>query len=191
MKFSLPDAELLYEPDFFSIAEADDLFFRLVTETPWRHDRVRVFGKWYDQPRLTAFYGDPGKQLSYSGLTMEALPWTGLLSDICNKITSFYPSDYNCVLLNQYRDGRDSNGWHADDETYLGRNPVIASVSLGASRMFHLRHNTLDIPVEKIQLKHGSLLIMAGTTQHFWKHQIPKTARPVGPRINLTFRLVY
>ncbi len=122
---------------------------------------------------------------------MNAIPWTDLLLNIRQEINSVCETDFNSVLLNYYRDGKDSNGWHADNEKYLGQNPVIASVSFGAERMFHLRHNALKLPTQKILLQHGSLLIMSGPTQHFWKHQIPKSARIDAPRINLTFRHIY
>mgnify|MGYP002779886806 CR=1 FL=1 len=186
----LPDAQLLLQENFLTTAEADRLFAELRQHINWQQDNVRVFGKIHPQPRLTAFHGDKNLSLSYSGLTMTSNPWTEALLQVKNRIEECFEASYNCVLLNLYRDGRDSNGWHADNEAYLGRNPVIASVSLGAPRMFHLRHNQLELPVQKIELTHGSLLIMAGTTQHFWKHQIPKTARPVGERINLTFRRI-
>jgi alkylated DNA repair dioxygenase AlkB len=99
-------------------------------------------------------------------------------------------TNFTTVLLNLYRDGKDSNGWHADNEKELGQNPIIASVSFGATRTFHLQHNSNKEWKQKIMLEHGSLLLMKGTTQHFWKHQVPKTAKPIGPRINLTFRII-
>jgi alkylated DNA repair dioxygenase AlkB len=110
--------------------------------------------------------------------------------DIEQKIEAYTDETFTTVLLNLYRDGQDSNGWHADNEKELGVNPVIASVSLGASRFFHLKHNTDTSQKLKLELTHGSLLLMEGATQHFWKHQIAKTAKAVAPRINLTFRKV-
>ncbi len=186
----LPDAQISYHPNFYNTIEADKLFHDLHHNTDWRHDKVKVFGKIHLQPRLTAFYGDAGKKLSYSALTMEAQPWNYTLEKIKDEVAAWCGAHFNCVLLNLYRDGSDSNGWHADNEAYLGKNPIIASLSLGASRQFHLKHNSQQLPVTKLTLEHGSLLIMAGTTQHFWKHQIPKTKQPVGKRINLTFRFI-
>ncbi len=112
------------------------------------------------------------------------------LLDIEQKLRAYTDETFTTVLLNLYRDGQDSNGWHADNEKELGVNPVIASVSLGAARFFHLKHNTETSQKLKLELTHGSLLLMEGTTQHFWKHQIAKTAKTVAPRINLTFRKV-
>lgn len=188
--FELPDAEIIYYPAFFTKAESDRLYSEILNNTPWQQDQIRVFGKTHMQPRLTAFYGDIGKTLSYSGITMAAHHWNNELLKIRDAISRVCSDRFNTVLLNYYRDGKDSNGWHADNESYLGHNPVIASVTFGAERAFHLRHNSLGIPTQKILLQHGSLLLMKGTTQHFWKHQIPKTAKPTGSRINLTFRHV-
>ncbi|HLA56475.1 MAG TPA: alpha-ketoglutarate-dependent dioxygenase AlkB [Flavobacterium sp.] len=187
---NLPDADVIYYPGFFTKSEADKYFPDLLQNTPWQQDNIKVFGKIHAQPRLTALFGDEGKTLSYSGITMDAHHWNKTLLEIKSKIKTVCETEFNTVLLNYYRDGKDSNGWHADNEPYLGTNPVIASVTFGAERAFHLKHDTLDIPTQKITLEHGSLLLMKGKTQHFWKHQIPKTAKPIGPRINLTFRVV-
>lgn len=187
---TLPNAEINYFPNFYNSCEADELLDALENNIVWQHDKVKIFGKTYFQPRLTAFYGDPGKKLSYSGLTMDAQPWNKILGTIKNEVELFCRQKFNCVLLNLYRDGSDSNGWHADNESYLGKNPFIASISLGATRQFYLKHNYLQLPINKIALEHGSLLTMGGTTQHFWKHQIPKTKKPVQKRINLTFRYI-
>ena len=116
--------------------------------------------------------------------------WNPLLVFIKNEIEEICQENFTTVLLNYYRNGKDSNGWHADNEKELGRNPVIASVSFGVERYFHLQHNTIKEQKLKINLEHGSLLIMKGATQHFWKHQIPKTIKEIGPRINLTFRII-
>lgn len=187
LRLEVPDAEIIYHPRFFGPETADDLFRKLRDQTLWQQDKIRVYGKEHQQPRLTALYGNEGKPYRYSNLTMHPHPWTLLLQKIKYQIESVAQTNFTTVLLNYYRDGKDSNGWHADDEPELGENPVIASVSLGAERWFHLRHNTLNLR-QKILLEHGSLLLMQGTTQHFWKHQIPKTAQPIGGRINLTFR---
>lgn len=190
IRLNLPDADIIYYPNFFSSFEADDIYTDMLKNTPWQQDRITLFGKTHPQPRLTAFHGDVGKTLSYSGITMKAHDWTQTLLAIKNKIQTLCDAPFNTVLLNYYRDGKDSNGWHADNESYLGVNPIIASVTFGAERAFHLKHNSLDLPATKIILEHGSLLVMKGSTQHCWKHQIAKTAKPIGPRINLTFRIV-
>lgn len=188
--FDLPDAELEYYPDFFSEEEANTLFDTLFTQIPWQQDDITVFGKTYLQPRLTALFGNDGKPYSYSNLTMQPHPWNTLLLAIKEKVETATHESFTSVLLNLYRDGKDSNGWHADNEKELGQNPIIASVSLGGERVFQLKHNHLKDAKKSIILKNGSLLLMKGTTQHFWKHQIPKTVKPVNPRINLTFRTI-
>ncbi|MCZ8330731.1 MAG: alpha-ketoglutarate-dependent dioxygenase AlkB [Flavobacterium sp.] len=188
--FELPDAEIIYYPDFFGKEKADTFFEKLKTEIPWQQDDITVFGKTYPQPRLTALFGNEGKPYSYSNIVMQPHAWNSLLLFIKNEIEEVCNENFTTVLLNYYRDGKDSNGWHADDEKELGRNPVIASVSFGVERSFHLQHNSIKEQKLKINLEHGSLLIMKGPTQHFWKHQIPKTAKPIGSRINLTFRII-
>jgi alkylated DNA repair dioxygenase AlkB len=188
--FDIPDAEIEYYPNFFDANSADELFEKLKNEIPWQQDHITVFGKTHPQPRLTALFGNEGKPYGYSNIVMQPHHWNPLLMFVKNEIEEICDENFTTVLLNYYRDGRDSNGWHADNEKELGRNPVIASVSFGAERNFHLQHNTIKDQKLKITLEHGSLLIMKGTTQHFWKHQIPKTAKPIGPRINLTFRII-
>lgn len=189
---SLPDADMHLLSSFYDRATATSLFDELLSQTPWTQRHVKVYGQRYPEPRLTAWYGDPNKRYSYSGLTLEPLPWTPLLSQIKTRVDVAAGVSFNSVLLNLYRDGRDSNGWHQDNEPELGQNPVIASLSLGAVRRFQLRHKfNKELPKVELDLPHGSLLVMAGTTQHFWQHQIPKTAKPVAERINLTFRVIY
>lgn len=188
--FDLPDAEIVYYPNFFDSGRANELFEKLKSDIPWQQDSITVFGKTHPQPRLTALFGNEGKPYGYSNIVMQPHHWTPLLMFIKNEIEEECRENFTTVLLNYYRDGKDSNGWHADNERELGRNPVIASVSFGAERSFHLQHNTIKEQKLKINLGHGSLLIMKGATQHSWKHQIPKTTKPVGPRINLTFRII-
>ena len=186
----LPDAEIIYFPSFFNKEEADKIYLELQEQTPWQQDQITVYGKTHLQPRLTALYGNEGKPYSYSNIKMVPHPWTFLLQKIKFHIESISNVSFTTVLLNYYRNGSDSNGWHADDEKELGINPTIASVSFGANRTFQLKHN-LDKNLKKsIVLEHGSLLVMKGTTQHFWKHQIPKTAKLIESRINLTFRVI-
>lgn len=188
--FDLPDADISYYTNFFSTDEADTIFKELHNKTPWQQDIITVYGKNHLQPRLTALYGNEGKPYSYSNIKMQPHHWTLLLQKIKFHIESQAANNFTTVLLNLYRNGNDSNGWHADNEKELGQNPVIASVSFGAERVFQLKHNTDKTLKKSIILEHGSLLIMKGTTQHFWKHQIPKTTKKVAPRINLTFRVI-
>lgn len=186
----LPNAEIIYYPQFFDKVQADIIFAELMKDIPWQQDEIRVYGKIHPQPRLTALFGNEGKPYSYSNITMQPHPWNSLLQKLKTEIEKVSETIFTTVLLNQYRDGKDSNGWHSDNEKELGTNPVIVSLSFGAERTFQLKHN-LDKDLKKnIILQHGSLLLMKGTTQHFWKHQIPKTAKPISPRINLTFRVI-
>ena len=188
--FDLPDAEIIYFPAFLSREEADSLFLELLKNTPWQQDEITVYGKKHLQPRLTALYGSEGKPYSYSNIKMQPHFWTFLLQKIKSLVESATETNFTTVLLNYYRDGNDGNGWHADNEKELGMNPIIASLSLGAERNFQLKHNTDTAQKKNIILENGSLLLMKGTTQHFWKHQIPKTAKTIGSRINLTFRVI-
>ncbi|MFS4417665.1 alpha-ketoglutarate-dependent dioxygenase AlkB family protein [Maribacter sp. 2307ULW6-5] len=187
---SLPDADISYHPNFLDKALANTYFKKLKEEVPWQEDDITVFGKTYAQPRLTALYGNNGLEYRYSNIVMRPHPFSGTLREIKLKVEALAKVPFTTCLLNLYRDGKDSNGWHADNEKELGQNPVIASVSLGAARYFHLKHNHIKEERHKILLQHGSLLLMQGPTQHHWKHQIPKTAKPIGERINLTFRVI-
>lgn len=190
IQFNLPDAEIIYYPQFFEKNEADILFEQLKKDIPWQMDTIRVFGKLYPQPRLTALFGDEDKSYSYSNIKMQPHPWTPVLQKIKLKVEQISDTNFTTVLLNLYRDGRDSNGWHSDNEKELGMNPIIASLSFGAERVFQLKHNSIQNLKQNIVLEHGSLLLMKGTTQHFWKHQIPKSSKEIGSRINLTFRII-
>ena len=136
----LPDAALHYYPCFWSKREADMLFIKLLEEIPWRQDPITVFGKTYPQPRLTSLHSINKEPYSYSGIQMNPEPMSDELISLLTKIKSVEKNEFTSVLLNQYRDGKDSNGWHSDDEKELGKNPVIGSVSLGAERTFKLRH---------------------------------------------------
>jgi len=186
----MPDAEVLLFPGFFPAVEADALFAVLTTNIAWRQDKIMMYGREIDQPRLVAWYGDAGKSYTYSGITLTPQPWTPELLQIRQRVEPVAGVAFNSVLLNLYRSERDSVGWHSDDEPELGTNPVIASVSFGAARAFQFKHKTDPQLRAAVDLTHGSLLVMRGTTQHFWKHQIPKSTRPHAPRINLTFRII-
>ncbi len=175
---------LTYLPEFSPPREADALFETLLRETDWRQEYGR-FGQPF--PRLTALYGDEGLTYKYSGVTYHHIPWTDTFAALRRRIEDAAGAPMNSVLLNRYRDGHDSMGYHSDDEPELGRNPVVPSVSLGAERRFVLRHKKTKERIE-YRLQHGSLLVMGGTLQHFWEHALPKSREAVGQRINLTFR---
>lgn len=186
----LKDAEVLYQPYFYTETEAHLLFNTLYKEVEWQQDDITVFGKTYAQPRLTALYGESDAPYSYSNITMYPKAYTPSLQKIKKDIEKACGIHFTTTLLNLYRNGSDSNGWHSDDEKELGKNPIIASLSLGQERMFHLKHKQNKELKHKIVLGNGSLLLMKGQTQHTWQHQIPKTKKIVDPRINLTFRII-
>ncbi|MGB5434287.1 MAG: alpha-ketoglutarate-dependent dioxygenase AlkB [Maribacter sp.] len=186
----LADADITYYPDFIDSQKADAYFAHFRSTIPWQQDDIKVFGKVYPQPRLTALYGAEGKTYSYSNITMQPKLFTGELLEIKNSIEAIAQVEFNACLLNLYRNGQDSNGWHSDDERELGQNPIIGSISLGQERPFHLRHKKNKYMKHKLLLNHGSLLLMKGKSQHFWQHQVPKTTKPIGERINLTFRML-
>lgn len=188
--FDLPDSDIRYFPEFLSIDVANQFFDVFRENVPWQQDDIKVFGKVYAQPRLTALYGTNGKPYRYSGITMYPHEFTKELLRLKELIETHTEVHFTSCLLNLYRDGQDSNGWHADDEKELGTDPVIASISLGQERFFHLKHRHDRSLKLKLPLAHGSLLLMQGSTQHHWLHQIAKTAKPVAPRINLTFRVI-
>ena len=182
----LPHALLSYEEKFWDTATANEIFAVLLTEISWEHQPIKLFGKTHLQPRLTAWYGDFA--YTYSGLTLQPKNWHSLLLKIKTQIEQATGFAFNAVLLNQYRDGKDYMGWHADDEHGLGKNPVIASASFGTTRRFLLRKNDDHSQKQELPLSHGSLLVMAGETQSHYQHSIPKAMKVEGVRINLTFR---
>ncbi len=190
IKLPLPEADITYYPGFLNTLQGDYFMRVLLEKTPWQQDDITVFGKTYPQPRLTALYGINKKPYSYSNITMHPLLFTKDLSEIKHLIEKLTNTKFTSCLLNLYRDGKDSNGWHADNEPELGKNPVIASLSLGEERWFHLKHRSNKELKTKLLLQHGSLLIMKGETQHNWLHQIAKTKKQLTPRINLTFRII-
>jgi alkylated DNA repair dioxygenase AlkB len=185
---ALPDAQLRYWPEAFAAGEADALFARLRGSLGWRSEEIVIFGERRRVPRLVAWYGAPGAVYVYSGVRHEPLPFTPELEQVRERIEALTGARFNSVLANLYRDGRDGLGWHADNEPELGRNPVIGSVSFGAPRRFTLRHRRRKSLKYALDLAHGSLLEMSGPTQHYWLHALPKTTRPVGERVNLTYR---
>ncbi len=182
--------EIQYFPSLFSLEESNDFLNRLQAEIIWRQEPIRIFGKSVMQPRLTALYGDPEKEYRYSGLLMRPLPWTETLLEIKKRVEVFSEVTFTTALLNQYRSEKDSMGWHRDNEKELGPNPVIGSVSFGATRTFQLRHYYEKNLKEVIDLEPGSFLLMRGSTQHDWEHCLPKRTKSHKPRINITFRVI-
>jgi len=188
----LPGGELSLWPQWLGSDEADALFDELRATIPWEVHRIRIFGREVDSPRLSCWVGDEGASYVYSRTRFDPHPWTPALSALRDRVASACGARLNSVLANLYRDGRDSMGWHSDNEPELGGQPVIASLSLGAVRRFRLkpRGDAGRSDTHVIELGHGSLLRMAGDTQQRYVHDLPKTSAAVGPRINLTFRWV-
>ena len=184
---AIDEAEIVLYRDFFTPEENAQFHQDLLASTGWQQRRTR-FGR--AAPRLTSFYGDAGKKYAYSGTIERPQPWTPTLLAIKNRIEAVTNARFNTVLLNLYRNERDSVAWHSDDEAELGHNPVIASVSFGAERLFRLRHKARQHPHVDLLLPPGSLLLMGGETQHHWQHCIPKMKQPHRPRLNLTYRLI-
>jgi alkylated DNA repair dioxygenase AlkB len=190
-RLPVPGADVVYHRQFLPAAGAAELLRRLIEQIPWRQDSILLWGKSVPQPRLTAWYGDPGRSYTYSGLTLHPLPWTDDLDLLRTMAEGVAAATFNSVLLNYYRDHNDSVGFHADDEPELGATPTIGSISLGETRALTFKprkHKDRD-PV-RIALESGSLLVMKGDTQRNWKHAIAKESRPCGPRVNLTFRRI-
>jgi alkylated DNA repair dioxygenase AlkB len=190
IQLNLPDADISYFPNVFSEAESNALFTTILNETNWQQDAITVFGKTYAQPRLTALFANNNAPYSYSNITMQPEVFTASLLKIKSKIENKTKAKFTTCLANLYRDGSDSNGWHADNEKELGENPIIASVTFGAARYFNLKHRKDKNLKQKLLLENGSLLLMQGSTQQHWLHQIAKTKKIVKPRINLTFRII-
>lgn len=190
-ELSMPDATVIFYRNFFAEEENDKFFQQLSQEIKWQQDKIKYYGKEIDLPRLTAWYGDAGKSYTYSHIAMKSEPWTPLLLDIKNQIEEVAKVNFNSVLLNLYRSGKDGVSWHQDNEPELGSSPVIGSVSFGETRRFQFRHKfKKELSKVDLNLTPGSLLLMKGTTQQFWQHQIPKTSKSILPRINLTFRVI-
>jgi alkylated DNA repair dioxygenase AlkB len=174
---------LRYWEHFLAVSEADRLLEALRGDVPWEQFRNRL----WTFPRLTAFIGDAGVVYRYSGVKHAGCGWPPNLLELRHRIEQLTATTFNGLLLNLYRDGNDSMGRHADAEAELGPNPLVASVSLGAVRSFVLRHKASK-EKRTLDLAHGSLLVMGGSLQHHWMHELPKTTQQVGERINLTFR---
>lgn len=187
----IEDGCLRYFPQWLDAAEAAELFTQIKQQVEWEQSTLRLYGNNIKIPRLNAWYGDKHCSYAYSGSQLSLRPWLPVLDELRQRLQTLAQSSLNSVLVNLYRDGNDSVAWHSDDEPELGRNPLIASISLGVEREFHLRHRyKKTIKPQKLLLAHGSLLLMSGELQHHWQHQIPKVKGLAGERINLTFRHV-
>lgn len=186
---ALADADVVYYPDF--IDQPEVIYQCLKDELTWQQDSIQMYGRSVPIPRLNAWYGDAGAAYSYSGIALAPKPWSSTLIALKAELQQLLKIGFNSVLANWYRNGNDSVAWHSDDEPELGVNPVIASLSFGATRRFSLRHrNNKQIKPVHIDLEAGSLLVMAGTTQRYWQHQLTKTKSCQAGRINLTFRTI-
>lgn len=184
------DSQVLYIPDFLDSKAAELLYHKLSVEIDWQQLPITLFGKKILQPRLTAWCALDGQFYTYSGLTMKVNPMTNSILNLLPLLSQNTGCEYNSVLLNQYRNGLDSMGWHRDNERSLGPQPTIASLSLGATRKFVFRKYSSHGIKHTINLKHGSLLIMSGNMQQDWEHALPKQSKVLEPRINLTFRKI-
>lgn len=188
------DGAVQFAPRWLPVPEADALFEVVHVGVPWTRHRLRIFGREVDAPRLSCWIGDPGAMYRYSGTRFAPEPWPASLVPVRDAVSEAAGVAFNSVLANLYRDGQDAMGWHSDDERELGSEPVIASLSLGATRRFVLKARVADadgrFARHVLELPHGSLLVMRGDTQARFRHALPRTARPVGPRINLTFRQI-
>ena len=187
-KLNLLDSDITFYANALPQLQADRWFQQLLVEVDWQQQYITRYRKSLPLPRLTAWYGDPGKTYTYSGIQMTSMPWTNTLLVIKSQVEALVEGQFNSVLLNLYRHGQDSVAWHSDDEPEMGDQPTIASVSLGGTRRFSLRHREQTHLCQHLDLTHGSVLLMKGSTQQCWQHQVPKTSKPVLSRINLTFR---
>ncbi|WNC73370.1 alpha-ketoglutarate-dependent dioxygenase AlkB [Thalassotalea psychrophila] len=179
--------ELLYWPSFYSNQQASELYVSCVEQLQWRQEQIKMFGKLVTIPRLQAWYGDKEAEYKYSGLPLVPLPWHKTLLTIKEHCQQQLNTHFNSVLANYYRDNNDSMGWHSDNEKQLGIQPTIASVSLGQERKFCLKHKSSGEKLN-LTLQSGSLLVMQGNLQQYWQHALPKSAKPLQGRVNLTFR---
>jgi alkylated DNA repair dioxygenase AlkB len=181
------DGEVYYYPNFFNPSESQAYLTQLTVEIPWKHDELVIFGKVIQTRRKVAWYADHNKSYTYSGRTKVGLSWTPTLLRIKTAIEDKLKTSFNGCLLNYYHDGDDGASWHADDEKSIQVNSHIASISLGATRKFEFKHKQTQEKIS-LNLEPGSLLVMQGTTQTHWIHQLPKSKKIKVPRLNLTFR---
>ena len=190
MDLHLRDAEVSWHRHWLSRDTADTLQRTLRDDVPWEVHTIRMFGRQVDSPRLSCWMGDPAARYRYSGTEFVPQPWHPALLPLRDQLTAFCGHAFNSVLLNRYRDGDDGMGWHSDNEPELGPAPVIASLSLGAARRFLLRRRDDHAKKAEVLLDHGDLLVMGGQTQRHYQHSLPKSARPLAERLNLTFRWI-
>lgn len=186
----LGDGRLRFWPNFIDSVEADRRYRELLDTVPWERSEIRIAGRVIPIPRLNAWYGDSGADYSYSGVKLATQPWSPMLMMLKQDVETLTGVEFNSALVNHYRHGNDSVDWHADDEPELGANPVVASLSFGAVRRFELRHRRDRNLRYRLDLPHGSLLLMAGPLQHHWQHRVPKQRDIDTGRINITFRKV-
>ena len=184
------DGEVYLYNNFLLEEIPNQLYAQLFNEIEWRQEGMKMYGKYLDFPRLTAWYGEEGKVYKYSGLVNVPLPFTHLLNELKKAVEKAADSTFNAALLNLYRNEKDSMGWHSDDDPELGINPVIASLSFGETRTFQFKHKRVPKTTKSLLLTNNSLLIMSDSTQHNWLHQLPKSTKPCQPRINITFRRI-
>lgn len=189
--FPIEDGEILFMKNFLELEKANDYYEKLNSTIHYKQEEIKCYGKIFPLPRKTAWYGDQGFNYSYSGINCNPIPWTTELLELKENIEKYIPTEnFNTVLLNMYRDGNDKVGWHSDNEKELGINPTIASLSLGETRRFDLKHKNNPKLKYKFELTPGSLIIMSGALQNNWLHQIPIQKKVLGSRINLTFRTI-
>jgi alkylated DNA repair dioxygenase AlkB len=186
----LPGASLLWDEHFLPAERADLLLENVQDELRWEQHYIRLFGRRVASPRLSVWMGDSDAHYRYSGVPYQPVAWLDCLQDLRTRLQDELNERFNSVLCNLYRNEQDSMGLHADDEPELGTQPVIASLSLGATRRFRMKRRDNAVASKSIELNHGSLLVMRGDTQAFWQHEIPKQKTPCGPRINLTYRSI-
>ncbi|CAD7735814.1 hypothetical protein LMG31886_36650 [Xanthomonas hydrangeae] len=190
IRVALPQAEIAWCRGWLQAAQADVLMQALLQDVRWQVHRIRMFGRMVDSPRLSSWIGDAEASYRYSGTRFAPQPWLEALQSVRTRLQDETGQPFNSVLVNRYRSGDDAMGWHSDDEPELGAQPLIASVSLGATRRFAFKHRDDAALKQTLELGHGDLLLMGGDTQRHYKHALPRTVKPVGERINLTFRQI-
>ncbi|UUE99407.1 alpha-ketoglutarate-dependent dioxygenase AlkB family protein [Xanthomonas hortorum] len=190
IRVALPGAEIGWCRGWLQAAQADVLMQALLQQVQWEVHRIRMFGRLVDSPRLSSWIGDAEASYRYSGTRFAPQPWLDALQPVRTRLQDETGHPFNSVLVNRYRSGNDAMGWHSDDEPELGAQPLIASVSLGAARRFAFKHRDDAALKQTLELGHGDLLLMGGDTQRHYKHSLPRIVKPVGERINLTFRQI-
>ncbi|APO95155.1 alpha-ketoglutarate-dependent dioxygenase AlkB family protein [Xanthomonas vesicatoria] len=190
IEVALPGAQISWQRGWLDASHADALLQALLDQVQWEVHRIRMFGRVVDSPRLSSWIGDADASYRYSGTQFAPQPWLEALQPVRARLQDETGCPFNSVLVNRYRSGADAMGWHSDDEPELGAQPVIASLSLGAARRFAFKHRDDAALKQTLELGHGDLLLMGGQTQRHYKHALPRTVKPVGERINLTFRQI-